>query len=182
MFLKPNAIVYLRRNHLIVAGKQITPARLNFSEELVNNMEVLRPDKFMAGCRDFFMAHKMHGKRVLLVLDQNIVFTKTVELDKDGSPGAIVKSFLAAMPVDIGKRACVQVRSSSELKLFATNADLYCTVTEALHMAGTNKHIPVTPASAYELKPDEQLGAAIERFIGDAAVRSKCNFADSIPS
>jgi hypothetical protein len=178
MFSKPNAIVYLRRNHFIVAGKHIPPARLNFSRELVDDLEVRRPDKFIAGCHEFFVAHKLHNRRVLVVLDQSVVFTKTVPLDKAGNPAAIAQAFIAAMPFAAGKRACVQLREADQLRLFATNADLYGAIIEALRLAGTNKHIVVTPAPAYDLAGDEQLGTAIERFISDASVRAKLNFSD----
>lgn len=182
VFTKPNAIIYLRRNGLVIAGRRVTPARLNFPPELVDNLEILRHDKFIEGCRDFFVAHSIHSKRVLVVLDHSIVFSKEAVLDKPGKPTAIVKAFVDAMPFDAGKRACVTLQGPTTLKLFATNAELYQDLMEALRLSGASKLIAITPAAAYGLDEDhKQLSTAVEKFINDTKVRSQADFANITP-
>ena len=179
MFLKPNAIVYVRRSGLIVAGKHVAPARLNFSPEIVDNLEILHPQKFITGCQDFFSAHDLHGKRVLLVLDNSVVFSKIIELDKTGKPAALAAAFVDAMPFDVGKRACVIVHSNQSLELYATNAELYESLSEALHLCGIAKLLAITPADAYHLGEDNQkLASAIEQFVADTKIRQQADFTD----
>lgn len=177
MHQKPNAIVYLRRSGLVIAGKHVAPARLNFPSEAIDNLEVLRPEPFIAGCQDFFTAHDLQRKRVLMVLDHGVVFTKTVELDKSGNPEAIINTFVDAMPLSAGKRACVVRENSQQLQIYATNAELYLAVADALRLSGNTKLLAITPAAAYELSEEKQpLGAAVEQFVADWKVREQVNF------
>jgi len=182
MFSKPNAIIYVRRSGLVVAGRRLAPARLAFPPEVVSNMEVLAKSKFVTGCEQFFADHDVKGKRVLMVLDSSIIFTKTVELDKSGKPDVIQQAFIDAMPFAPGKRACLGQERPGELRLFATNAELYQSITEALRLAGVSKLIAITPAPAYELgEGAQQLGQAIKEFIADTTVQSAADFSSVNP-
>jgi len=183
MFTKPNAIVYVRRTGLIVAGRRIAPARLTFPADVLANMEVLAPDKFTGGCQQFFKSHGVHGKRALVVLDGSIVFDKNIGLDKSGKPDALADAFLAAMPFEPGKRALLTLRQSDALQLYATNAELYQCLVQALRGAGAAKVTAVTPAPAYDLGQDKpQLAAAIGQFINDTSVRAQADFLGTTPA
>jgi hypothetical protein len=178
IFSKPNAIVYVRHGGLIIAGKKITPARLTFSPEHVENMEVIDEDGFTDALRDFFATNNLKGKHVLMVLDDSVVFHKTVALDESIKPAAVAQSFIDAMPLSQGRRACIRISGESELKLFGTNGDLYITIAGALDEAGVAKLLAITPAKAY---PDpaggkQQLAAAVQQYVSDTTVRSSANF------
>jgi hypothetical protein len=56
MFGKANAIVYVRRSSLLIAGKHLKPARLNLPLEAVNNLDVIDADVLGTLCQDFFSA------------------------------------------------------------------------------------------------------------------------------
>ena len=183
MFSKPNAIIYLRRSGMLVAGKRVAPARTNFSAAIVDNLEIIQTDAFIAHCQQFFNDHELHGKRVLLVLDPSVVFVKTIELSKSGKPDQLANAFIEAMPFEPGKRACVVVKDQRQLKLYATNADLYETISEALRLSGVTKILAITPAAAYPLSEGkQQLSAAIEQFVADTKVRQHANFMSLTPS
>src|SRR5882757_11367444 len=102
MFGKPNAIIYVRRSGLIMAGKHIKPARLTFPEAGLQNMDVIDPEVLGMACQEFFESHDAKGQRVLLVLDHSVVFTKTIALDKSGKPALLAKDFVASMPFEPG--------------------------------------------------------------------------------
>ncbi|MGH7241212.1 MAG: hypothetical protein ACREGB_02880 [Candidatus Saccharimonadales bacterium] len=177
IFSKPNAIVYVRRGGLVVAGKKIAPARLSFAVEQVQDMEILRDEPFTENLRDFFVEHGLQGRHVLMVLDDSIVFTKTVALDEDGQPGAIADKFIEQMPLSPGKRACLRISGTSKLDLYASNGQLYTAIAEALNQAGVTKLLAITPAAAYPNNGSkQQLAAAIQQYINDTAVRSSANF------
>jgi hypothetical protein len=183
MFLKPNAVVYVRRSGLIVAGKHVKPVRLNFPEEVVNNLEVIQVTKFTAVCEQFFGEHGLHGKRVLIVLDPSVVFTKTVDLSKSGKPDQIAQAFSDAMPFEPGQRSCVALANQAQLQLYATNADLYESLATALRGCGISKLLGITPAAAYQLQEGKlQLGIAMQQFVANTKVRQNANFADAVPS
>jgi len=176
IFSKPNAIVYIRRNGLVVAGKKLTPARMAFDTEQMDNLEIRKDATFSESLTDFFTKNSLKGKHVLMVLDDSVVFTKTVAIDSDGQPGAITDAFIDEMPLDPGKRACLRVLGETELKLYATNGQLYMAIAEALDHAGVAKVLAVTPATAYASTDSKQLSAAIQQYINDTSVRSQANF------
>jgi hypothetical protein len=180
IFSKPNAIVYVRRSGLIVAGKKLAPARMTFNPEHIENLEVVKDENFTDALRDFFVEHGLKGKHVLMVLDDSTVFTKTVALDDSGKPGAIADAFIEQMPLDPGKRACLRVLSETELNLYATNGQLYIAIADALDQANIAKLLAITPAGAYDTSEGkQQLAAAIQQYINDTSVRSKANFLDA---
>lgn len=177
IFSKPNAIVYVRRSGLVVAGKKLSPARMNFAAEHIQDLEILRDEVFTETLRDFFVSHQLKNKHVLMVLDDTVVFTKTVALDTAGKPATIAESFIDAMPFSEGKRACLRVLSETELNLYATNGQLYITIADALGQAGISKLLAITPATAYPTdRGKQQLATAIQQYISDTTVRSNANF------
>lgn len=178
IFSKPNAIVYVRRGGLVVAGKKLAPARMTFASDQVENMEVINDTLFTDSLRDFFIEHQLKGKHALMVLDDSVVFTKTVELDSDGKPATIADGFIEAIPLDPGKRACLRVLKETELNLYASNGALYIAIADALEQAGVAKLLAITPASAYPPLENgkQQLAAAIQQYINDTSVRSSANF------
>lgn len=183
MFSKPNALIYVRRSGLVIAGKGITVARWDFPAELITNLEVLNSSKFLTDAQKFFTEHGLHSKRALMVLDQSIVFEKTVDFDKSGNPEALMQAFVAAMPYKAGKRACISLASDKQLRLFATNVEIYDLLNQALHGAGVAKLIAITPASAYSLSSTQQsLGTAVEQFIKDSTICRSATFIKAVAS
>ena len=176
---KPSVILYVRRDNIIIAGKHITPARLNFPSTVIRNMELINRSKCVAGCEQFFAEHGLKGKRVLIVLDQSIVFHKSVELSKDDKPAAISSAFIQVMPFEAGKRACLQRRQGTKFDLYATNADLYRVLVDALKACKAGKVLAITPSSAYDTPPSGQLSAAMETFASATAVHGTYDFMNS---
>lgn len=183
MILKPNALVYLRRNDLFIGGKHISAIKMKFSPDCTNNLEVLNPDLFVGTCREFFTAHNMKSKRVLIVLDQSVVFAKSFALNEatKDEVAAVLESFVAAMPFEPGQRAVVQLKNENKLELYATNADLYQVLQESLRQSGMRRLIAITPAAAYKIDYRAKPGAVIEQFLDDKAVLRTFDFSTATP-
>lgn len=181
LFSKPNAIVYLRRSGLIIAGKKLTPARYNFLPEHIENLELTNSLGFITALSEFFIEHAIKGKHVLMVLDDSVVFIKSLESrpedTTDKTPAKSTDGFIEQMPLSPGQRACLRVTRSAEHNLYGTNADIYKAVAEALDQAGVAKVLAITPAAAYPSENGkQQLAAAVQQYITDTAVRSSANF------
>jgi hypothetical protein len=183
MLLKPNALVYFRRNDLFIGGKHIAAVKLKFTPDVTNNLEVLKPDSFVNNCQTFFDIHDLKAKRVLVVLDQSIVFAKSFsveDLDKD-QLASLVSNFVAAMPFNEGQRACIQYRDGDSLHLFATNADLYGVLQEALRQTGIRKLIAITPAAAYKIDYSARPSEVIDQFLIDKDAGRYYDFSTCTP-
>ena len=183
MFLKPNAIVYLRRSSILVAGKHIKPARLNLPAEATANLEVVDADVLGTLCTDFFTTNGLKGQRVLVVLDHSVVFAKSVALSTGSKPDQLTKSFASQIPFEAGNRACLSLKTTDSLRLFATGAALYTVIRDALHDTGVAKIIAITPIAAYGIRESEQLSSTIvQQLLRDTTVRTKANFLASQPA
>jgi hypothetical protein len=177
MRLKPNALVYVRRSGVIVAGKNLKVTRWTFPEDLVMNMELLDPDTFTTTLAAFFKENGLHGKRVLVVLDASIVFDKQIQQDKSGSSAMQLKDFIAMMPLEPGKKAYITKKTDSAQNVYATNVELIQSFTKALNMAGAGRLVSITPAAAYgDNGVQQSLSAAVSQYINDSAVARTVTF------
>lgn len=178
MISKPNALVYLRRNDLFIGGKRLAAVKMKFTPNLIKNLELLDTDLFITTCQEFFSAHGMRGKRVLLVLDQGIVFSKTIELNDETKDGIdnIYQEYIAEMPFEPGQRACVRNRTDTKLQLFAVNANLYQAVQEALRLIGVRKVVAISPAEVYNIDYNAKPNSVIDQFLDDKEIRRLLDF------
>jgi hypothetical protein len=179
-FSKPNTLAYIQRSSLLVAGKHMAPSRLDFTESVVKNLEIIQHEKFISLCQELFVDSGFRGKRVLVVLDPSIVFEKTIELDQSGQPDILMQGFVDAMPFESGQRASVAIKAGNSLELYATNASIYTAVIDALHAAAISKLVAVTPSGAYHLGGNERtISAASERFFADDVIYRQANFLEA---
>jgi hypothetical protein len=176
MFKKPNAIIYVRRSGLVVAGKRLAPARTSFDAAYFENMEVRDREGFIAHCRKFFEDHGLKGKHILMVLDNSLIFSKSSRIENPGDGARLRSDFIAAMPLDPGKKAIISSRSADGIDIYATNADIYTDITEAIHQSGAGRLLAITPATAYDTPEGGKLATAIQTYVNDTAVRSTANF------
>lgn len=183
MFLKPNILIFIQRNRLLVAGKRLSSLHVSFPDDVVHNLEVINHAKLVELCQKFFMDKNLKRKRVQIILDYSVVFEKTIALDQSGKPDILLEGFVEAMPFEPGKRACLAVQTDTNLRLFAANAEVYEAVSEALRTAQVGAPVAITPIAAYNLTDNERtIRAATDHILKDTDVSKQVNFRDVIPS
>ncbi len=183
MFFNPNTIIFMQRSGLLVSGRRLPSMRLDFPDDIVHNLEVVVPGKLASLCQKFFAERELHGKRLLIVLDYSVVFEKTIELDQSGKPDLIMEGFVAAMPFEPGQRACLAYQSGSSLRLFATNADLYQAVANALSAANAGSLAAITPIAAYNLGNDQRtIRTASDYILKQNDISHQLDFNSVVPS
>jgi hypothetical protein len=134
-------------------------------------------------CRQFFTDRELHGKRIQIILDYSVVFEKSIELDQSGKPDIILEGFVAAMPFDQGKRACVAYQSGSTLRLFATNAELYQAVATAISAADAGTITAITPVAAYNLTNEQRsIRSATDYILKQVDTSKQVDFHNVLPT
>ena len=183
MLFKPNILIFIQRGGLLVAGRRLSFMRLEFPEDIVHNLDVLQRDKLVELCRRFFADKGLRGKRLQIVLDYSVVFEKTIELDQSGKPDLLVDGFVEAMPFEPGQRACLALRTGPNLRLLATNADLYLAIADAIKAANAGTLQAITPIAAYDMPDTERtIRNATERILKDSEISKRANYRDVTPS
>jgi len=176
---RPNALVFVRRNGLIVTGKHVSPARFNFDEQTVKNLEVLDAPELIKQCEQFFGAQSLGHRKVLMVLDQDITFEKILPAGKPPSKEAL-DAFIAAMPFEMGKRAGFSVAVDDTTRLYGANAELFTALRTAL-LTVDAKVIAITPLALYGLEPGQQLKNVVSKLLHDKSVRKQADFVHGAP-
>ncbi|MFI5271320.1 MAG: hypothetical protein ACHQT9_04745 [Candidatus Saccharimonadales bacterium] len=184
MFSKPNSIVYLRHNDIIVGGKKIDPGRLALPSESFIHLEVQNPELFASTCADFFRSQGLKGKKVLIVLDDSVVFSKVVQLDNENRANiaGILTGYVDEMPINEGYRSVLGYQVKDALYIYGTNAMLYEALEDALNRSGVSKVIAVTPSEAYDIDFTAQSAEIISNLLMDKTVRNKINFSTVSPN
>lgn len=183
MFLNANVLIFIQRSRLLIAGKRLNSMHINLPDDVVHNLEVVQHTKLVDLCQKFFADKNLHRKRVQIILDYSVVFEKTIELDQSGKPDILMEGFMTAMPFEPGKRACLAVQTDASLRLFATNAETYQAVAEALKAAQAGTLVSITPIAAYNLGENERtIRAATDHILKDSDVSKQVNFRDVVPS
>lgn len=177
---RPNTLVFVRRNGLIVAGKHVTPARLQFSEKLIHHLELVDGPKFVEHCRHFFSKQSLKHRRVLMVLDQDVTFEKISQAGGQDDETAL-QQFVAAMPFDAGKRASFSVAVDDTTRIYGANYELFYAIAQALEAADA-KVMAITPLTLYGLEPGQQLKDVVSKLLKDGVVRKQANFARVQPA
>ncbi|HSW80196.1 MAG TPA: hypothetical protein VLG47_05460 [Candidatus Saccharimonadales bacterium] len=178
MFAKPKIIVYIRRSNIIIAGKNISAAKLNIPPSILLNLEIVDTNSFYQSARDFFATRDIKGKKVLIALDDSVVFSKVASLENaDKSDiNKFANQYIDAMPFNAGQRACLQIVDNDQLELYGTNAQLYQMTMDALKDAGAGKVVAVSPTPAYKLATDLQPSAAVDRYLNDTETQKIADF------
>ncbi len=125
----------------------------------------------------------MKGKRVLLVLDQGIVFSKSVSLtdESKNDVDSIYQEYVAEMPFEPGQRACIRTRTATNLQLYAVNANLYQAIQESLRLISVRKVVAITPAEAYHIDYNSKPNSVIDQFLDDKEIRRVFDFSTTSP-
>lgn len=176
----PNTLVFVRRTGLILAGKRTAAARLSFGEKLVHNMDVLDSTQLRELCHRFFTDQDIKHHKVLVVLDQDIVFEKKLDKEDLRATDEALESFVSAMPFEAGKRAAFSVAVDDRTHLYGTNYELFFTIIEGIEAAG-GKIVSITPLMLYGLEAGQKLKDVVGRLLKDSTVRKQANFARSEP-
>ena len=178
MFSKPNAIVYVRRNDLIIGGKHINAGKLKLPIEIVNNLEILDPDSFIDLCQDFFSSHNLKGKRALVILDQSIIFSKLIELNSSNKNDLdlYIDNYIDQMPYLPSQRSVIKYKDNEKFKIYATNADIYQAVVDSLKLCGISKIVSISPSSAYTIDFSLKSSEIIDQFMIDKKVWKTYDF------
>jgi len=177
MFSKPNALVYVHRSGIIVYGKHVIQARLQFPADAVSRLEVLNSRAFAQLCAEFFIEKHLKHARVLMILDYSIVFEKSIGFDESGKPDMLAEAFISAVPLEPEQRLVRTVSSKDQLQIFATNGDLVTYITEALTAASVAKVTSIVPVAAFHLDSTKQpVSKLAELFFSDSTTRKSADF------
>lgn len=126
---KPSLLLVLGRDSLaFYTGKN--SVEFAFTQAMVRNLEVVDGAAFAKALGQFLITNKIRNQRVLLLLDDGVVFQKT--LPQANNIDAARTDFEAILPFEEADRQVTTLHLKDHVVFFATNRKLHSTVAEAL--------------------------------------------------
>lgn len=178
MFLKPNILLYLRHNDLIVGSKDNRPTKLEIPTDLFRNLEIYNPEGFVDIISQFVTQLKEDSNRALIVLDTSVVFEKaykTSGVDKKLIESNI-ESYRSMVPLDAGNRIMVRHQSSGALYVFVTNYLLIGLLKDALKASSIHHLEAIAPSRLFTVSGNLKSSQLLSSFLNDKSAMKAADF------
>jgi hypothetical protein len=174
---KPNTILYVQRSSLMLLPKS-SRAELKLSDDVWKYLEIRDEKRLREQVAEFVQKSGLRGKRVLIILNKDVVFQKAATIADGATIEALTADFEHIIPFDPVNQRAVAYRQKEKLFLFGANRLLYQLLTDCLEQAGA-KVVGVTPAVMYGVTEPAKLTPAKFDQICDASSLTKAvNFLD----
>lgn len=143
---KPNAILFVERKSMAMHPKSAADP-LAIPEELFKYMEIRDQAKFAELLSVYAKKANLRGKRVLIMLDKDLVFQKAITANKDDDK-TLIAGYEHKMPLVTEDRHAIGLRQKDKLYVFGANKGFYRLIATILTDAGA-KVSAVVPAVAF---------------------------------
>ena len=152
---KPSLIIWLTRNSIVFADRK-SQQGLDIPTAVANNLEIIDPAGLSQTIEQFCQAHKVEKQQVIIVLDEEVVFRKTISTSPDEDSRLMVEEFTSKVPLSPEVRQVLSITLKDQLILLGVNKAYYETIVTALSKT-ENKIIGVVPLMAYGIRDINQL-------------------------
>lgn len=160
-YSKPTLIIYILRNELVFYTSQGKTARLGLPIEVVDMLEIVNRQKYKNLLENFLRSNHLRKQRVLLVLSDQLIFTKTFEHKKGVDYELQADDFSAIIPLDITKQHIIVDQKKDTVILYATNSELFQVPVDIL-LNTDSKVIACVPAAEYGEQTNQGLNQATQ--------------------
>lgn len=176
MFNKPYAVIFIERDSVVLLTKK-TKIKLELPPEVVQNLEVIDAMKLAELVERLLRTNKIHKKKLLLVLDDSVVFQEALPLSKDTNLQNMVKDFESKIPLEVDSKQVLALGQKERLVLFGVNKQLYQAIIAGLDKT-SNKPLAVVPAAIYGVNAGNKFTLpAINRYFRDSKPLRLANLA-----
>jgi hypothetical protein len=143
MFVKHHMILQLTRNSLVACTNKDEQAKLDLPVSVVRNLDVLDSAKLAELVGGFASRYGLRGKKLVLVLDDSVVFQKVVPLTPGQDTMAMQTDFQDKLPFAADAKRTLTLKLKNQLVMLGASGEYYLQVVQAL----INKGVKVTSVS-----------------------------------
>ncbi len=172
---KQQIFLQLTRGALISYTNKGEQARLDFPTSVVQNMEVIDQAKLAELVAGFADKYGLRGKKLMLVLDDSIVFQKIVPLAADADPTSLQTDFQEKIPLATDTQRVLALKLKDQLVMFGTNGDYYLQVVQTLASRGA-KIQSVAPLTLFTKGASKPTPEIFEKVASNQRLVEVANF------
>lgn len=172
---KPHMILMLSRELLIAHTNKDEQAKLEFPTSVVNNLEVIDATKLVELVGNFADRYGLRGRKLVLVLDDTIVFQKVVALTSRVDATTAQAEFQEKMPLTKTDQRVLSLKLKDQLVLLGANGSYYLLVVQALLNRGV-KVLSVAPLAMFAKGVSKLTPEIVDRVVHNHRLASVANF------
>lgn len=163
-------MIYVRRDSIAYYAKNgQQQALVHITSDAMQDLEIQDATKFKAIIAQFVELQKPKAQRLLVALDESVLFLKVVALTKSTDIQAAVDAFEQKVPFQKDDRHVAHITVGAKLLLSGTNKRLYEVLVAELEARG-NTVAGVVPAPVYGIKSTARLEAGkVMHMLADKA-------------
>lgn len=154
------------------------PLRLNFTQDILSGQEILNPQKFETLVLDFFLKNKLSGKAFLIVLTEDVIYTKSTPNTSQNAK-EILLNFLQELPFNPAQVSGIVLKGTENVTLVGTNSQLYMSIKNIIAKT-KGKLMAVAPSVLFDqIQKNTPLSAeAVSSIIAQNKLAEANNFLD----
>lgn len=151
MFLsKPVAVLFFKDTSLdLFTDKGAEKDTLTLPKDLVKNLNIKDKDEFKQLVLDFFARNSLKNQKVLLILSEDVIIQKTLELLDQDKKKKEEEEFIKGIKVEEEKQLRMVLADDKNTYFLATSEELIDSLNEALNDVGSQL-IMVVPVSLFD--------------------------------
>jgi hypothetical protein len=155
---KPQAIIYILRNELVAYDRQGKTVREPLPIDTVDFLEVVDEHKYAAVATSLLADASLRGKKILLVLSEDVTFEKALQSDTDQYIQSAIDEYSDNLPIEVTKQHIIVFdrKKPPMVQLWATNSELFQLLADRLEGANC-KVMACVPATFFDIHSNQTL-------------------------
>jgi hypothetical protein len=172
----PTAVLCISREGLVLYNKKGASRQSAFIPEVVRNLEVFDPEQLSKQVAAFAAENSLRGQRVIILLDESVLFQKIMPKTADANIGGIAADFENKVPFDPENRKVIALHPKEQLVLLGANKQMYEIIAGAFVAAGA-KVIAVSPLAVFGKGKEEPLApGSVQAILNGYRIAQAANF------
>ena len=182
MFTKPSVLVFLTHKSLEIYSPGLKGSdRVEFPETVYSNLEIVGAEKFKEMVVEALAGTNLKKQQVLIVLSDSVLFQKEAKVNSQEDKDVLINQFENNIPFEAQKISRLQLEIDGNLRLIATNKELYEALVDAVQ-ALEWEVVSVSPLGSFigaqegAVLTDEEVSA----ILSARDIYKKSNFLDIV--
>ena len=168
-------ILLLARESLVAHTSKDEQAKLEFPTSVINNLEVIDAAKLSELVGGFADRYGLRGRKLILTLDDSIVFQKVIALASGSGVPIAQAEFQEKIPLAKADQRLLSLKLKDQLVLLGTNGSYYLLVVQALVSHGV-KILSVAPLALFAKGATKLTPEIVERVVRNHRLANVANF------
>lgn len=180
LFNTPKVILYLKDGSLELYSQDgEIKDTLNFPAQYQDDQEIVDKANFQQLLSNFLAKQNFKKTKPYIVISPSLLYEKLIPISSPENQKALSQKFFAEVPFDTFKIAKKEIKGDKEIKLIATNKNLYEIAVKSFETLNL-KPEAVLPSTVFGVTSTKLTKEDIKKIISNTKLQKQSNFQDII--